>query len=144
MSLPMTPSRSQTMSEDPATGKHKFKQLNWTELNFTNKDKIFLPNLKENSVLSHLLSRLFHAGGHRCMSRCEAFLCSVYKNETDYWKLLMLNIVMQLFKHSFTPCPLVSAQSPLQRTAAFWCPQRQGRNTTASSFWGFQAGRKIF
>lgn len=76
------------------------------------------------------------------MSRCEAFLCSVYKKETDYWKLLMLNIVMQLFKHSFTPCPLVSAQSPLQRTAAFWCPQRQGRNTSASSFWGFQAGRK--
>lgn len=93
-------------------------------------------------MLSHLLSRLFHAGGHRCMSRCEAFLCSVYKKETDYWKLLMLNIVMQLFKHSFTPCPLVSAQSPLQRTAAFWCPQRQGRNTSASSFWGFQAGRK--
>lgn len=54
----------------------------------------------------------------------------------------MLNIVMQLFKHSFTPCPLVSAQSPLQRTAAFWCPQRQGRNTSASSFWGFQAGGK--
>lgn len=95
-------------------------------------------------MLSHLLSRLFHAGGHRCMSRCEAFLCSVYKKETDYWKLLMLNIVMQLFKHSFTPCPLVSAQSPLQRTAAFWCPQRQGRNTSASSFWGFQAGRKKF
>lgn len=93
-------------------------------------------------MLSHLLSRLFHAGGHRCMSRCEAFLCSVYKKETDYWKLLMLNIVMQLFKHSFIPCPLVSAQSPLQRTAAFWCPQRQGRNTSASSFWGFQAGRK--
>lgn len=33
MSLPMTPSRSQTMSEDPATRKHKLSS--WTEQNWT-------------------------------------------------------------------------------------------------------------
>lgn len=92
-------------------------------------------------LTSRVHRSMLQVAGVRPNAQFSCVLCKMQtvfmiKNSTNLF-FVQSSLIERRF---FIRCPLVSARSRLQRTAASWYPRRQGQSRSATAVLEFQAG----